>query len=326
MINTRPISFLEHAKKLYTKLLTNWLNNIFTKYEILSFYNYIALPGNSTAIPIHILNNIIEDASCNSKKLWLISQDMSKAYDSVNLDLFKKALCRISMPPKLVDILTNLLTNRQNRVITNLGLTNPYTVKNGIDQGKTITPFFWCIYYDPLIHKIALQHKGYTLSTTWKTHLSPPKTKSLQISTSVLAYMDDTLWIAQTKSELEQITQTATSFYLMANIQINPLKSIFISNSAPSTTQFFNSMLESIPASQPFKFLGCWFTLNNKHTQQIKIIREETLQLTNIANTKKITDKQITYVINTVIIPTLEYRLHNIILPQSTCNNILANT
>ena len=136
--------------------------------------------------------------------------------------------------------------------------------------------------------------------------------------------MDDTLWIAQTKSELEQITQTATSFYLMANIQINPLKSIFISNSAPSTTQFFNSMLESIPASQPFKFLDCWFTLNNKHTQQIKIIREETLQLTNIANTKKITDKQITYVINTVIIPTLKYRLHNIILPQSTCNNILA--
>ena len=112
LINTRPISFLEHAKKLYTKLLTNRLNNIFTKYEILSPYNYIALPGNSTAIPIYILNNIIEDASCNFKKLWLISQDMSKAYDSVNLDLFKKALNHISMPSKLVDILINLLTNR----------------------------------------------------------------------------------------------------------------------------------------------------------------------------------------------------------------------
>src|ERR1043165_2930714 len=38
----------------------------------------------------------------------------------------------------------------------------------------------------------------------------------------------------------------------------------------------------------------------------------------------KITDKQIIYIINTVIIPTLEYRLHNIIIPHSICNNILA--
>src|ERR1043165_1444353 len=38
----------------------------------------------------------------------------------------------------------------------------------------------------------------------------------------------------------------------------------------------------------------------------------------------KITDKQIIYIINTVIIPTLEYRLHNIIIPHSICNRILA--
>src|SRR5690348_5740341 len=50
--NTKPISFLEYIKKLYTKLLTNHLNYIFTKYPILSPYNYIALLGNYTAISI----------------------------------------------------------------------------------------------------------------------------------------------------------------------------------------------------------------------------------------------------------------------------------
>src|SRR5690242_13782845 len=89
LTNTRLISLLEHTKKLYTKLITNRLNYIFTQYPILSPYNYIALPGNSISIPIHILNNIIEDANCNSKDLWLISQDMSKAYDSVNPNLLK---------------------------------------------------------------------------------------------------------------------------------------------------------------------------------------------------------------------------------------------
>ena len=133
LTNTRPISLLEHIKKLYTKLITNRLNLVFTKHLILSPYNYIALPGNSTAIPIHILNNIIEDASCNSNELWLISQDMSKAYDSVNFNLFQKASARINMPNHLSTILVNLLLNLYNRVITNFGLTESYSVKNRID-------------------------------------------------------------------------------------------------------------------------------------------------------------------------------------------------
>jgi ribonuclease HI len=324
LTNTRPISLLEHIKKLYTKLLTNRLNLIFTKHQILSPYNYIALPGNSTAIPIHILNNIIEEARCNSKELWLISQDMSKAYDSVNFDLFQKSLSRINMPTQLINILSNLLLNRNNRVITNLGLTESYSVQNGIDQGETITPLFWRIYYDPLISKIATKYTGYSLSTSWKTNLYPPKSNKLQTSISVLAYMDDTLWIANSKTHMEQIINTATSFYSMTDIQVNPNKSVFATNSKSNSITFSNVTLRSIPVSQPFKYLGCWFSLDNKQTQQTKIIQEESFQLINIANTKKITDKQIIYIINTVIIPTLEYRIHNIILSQTICKGILA--
>src|SRR5205823_5109190 len=71
--NTRPISLIEHIKKLYTKILTTRFNLIFTSHKILNLHNYIALPGNSTNTPIHILNNIIEDSHCNKKELWLLS-------------------------------------------------------------------------------------------------------------------------------------------------------------------------------------------------------------------------------------------------------------
>src|SRR5205085_8618839 len=40
---------------------------------------------------------------------------------------------------------------------------------------------------------------------------------------------------------------------------------------------------------------------------------------------KHITDKQVCYIINTVIIPILEYRIYNIILSQTTCNKILSS-
>ena len=36
----------------------------------------------------------------------------------------------------------NLLTDRKNQVITNFGLTNSYSVQNGIDQWETITHSF----------------------------------------------------------------------------------------------------------------------------------------------------------------------------------------
>ena len=108
--------------------------------QILSPLNYVALPGNSTSTPIHILNNIIEDSYCNNKELWLLSQDMSKAYNSVNIHLLQKALERIQLLPQLTQIILDLLLDRSNKIITNFGLTQSYTVKNGINQGETITP------------------------------------------------------------------------------------------------------------------------------------------------------------------------------------------
>ena len=67
---------------------------------------------------------------------------MSKAYDSVNFTLFKHSLSHLNLPSSIINILLDLLTNRQNQVITNLGLTAPYQVQNGIDQGEILLLFF----------------------------------------------------------------------------------------------------------------------------------------------------------------------------------------
>ncbi|KAF0526188.1 RNA-directed DNA polymerase from mobile element jockey-like [Gigaspora margarita] len=136
--------------------------------------------------------------------------------------------------------------------------------------------------------------------------------------------MDDTLWIAQSFQQLQQILQIASSFYQMANIKVNLHKSILVSNTnhLPSIT-FLNSSIQTQPLHTPFKFLACWFTTNSKSYPQIKLIIQKIYEIINTLNTKKITDKQASYIINTVIIPILEYRIYNIVLPQSTCNKIL---
>ena len=68
--------------------------------------------------------------------------------------------------------------------------------------------------------------------------------------------MDDTLWISNSKPNLELIIQTATSFYQMANIQINPHKSVLITNIKKQLhLNFINSSIQLQQSNILFKFL-----------------------------------------------------------------------
>ena len=61
----------------------------------------------------------------------------------------------------------------------------------------------------------------------------------------------------------------------MANIKVNPTKSTLITNKLSQThnpTYFNNTLLPLNPPNLPFKFLGCWFTLDNKQTKQTKTL------------------------------------------------------
>src|SRR6185437_75460 len=216
LTQTRPITLIEHSRKIFTKIMTNRLNLIFTKHHILSYANNVAIPLTSTSQPIQQLSHIIEHAQIYKKELWIMSQDMSKAYDTVHLPLLEKALLRIKVPAKFTNVIMNIFRNRHNQVITTLGRTDSYTVEDGIDQGETISPILWRIYYDPLIRKINDTFLGYTMDT----QIPLQSTKVLSVSTSVLAYMDDTTWIAPSCNELEKILTTASSFYKMSNLKI----------------------------------------------------------------------------------------------------------
>jgi len=137
--------------------------------------------------------------------------------------------------------------------------------------------------------------------------------------------MDDTLWLAESQQQLQNIINVASTFYQMANIKVNPQKSSLISNTKHTPTfTFLNSTITTQPLNTPLKFLGCWYTATNKQAITIKLILQETFGLTSIVQTKQITDKQVSYIINNVIIPIIEYRIHNIVLPHHICNKILS--
>src|SRR6185295_5116297 len=119
-----------------TKVVTKRLAKVFIRRKILKGSNYASLLGNSTEQPVHILNMIMEEVKEKNKEVWILLQDMKKAFDSVLFKSLELVLQRVKIPKKMIKYILNLFHKRQLRIITAYGLTEEVTVGDEIDQGE----------------------------------------------------------------------------------------------------------------------------------------------------------------------------------------------
>ena len=133
------------------KLLNHRLSKLLHDHSVLQGHNFAGLPGGSCHTPIHILETLIHDSKFNNKPLFIFLQDISKAFDSIDINMLHLAMNRLKLPPLFTQLILSLFTDRTNTVLTAYGESSPYQVKIGIDQGEVISPLLWVIYIDPLL-------------------------------------------------------------------------------------------------------------------------------------------------------------------------------
>ena len=328
LANVRPIALLESFRKCMTRIYTKRLTNILIKRSILRGPNFAGLPGNSTESPIHILNSIIEDAHTKKNELWILLQDMRKAFDSVSLKMLKLALLRLKFPLKEAEFILQLFHNREASIITEFGNTDAFVVPDGIDQGEVISPILWRIFYDPLIEKIQSDpNLGYVIEIKTPSELSSNQIYKQSWRQAVLAYADDTTWIAKDKAQMEKIIHIAEEFFQLNDIQINSSKSkLVIFNSSLNKTlrvlKFGGEEIKEENENQISRFLGVWINSQLKDAY-IKakakgIVRGTVLNLAP----KKLTLSQLSYLNNICIIPKLCYMLQTSRLSKEALKEI----
>ncbi|GBC35413.2 RNA-directed DNA polymerase from mobile element jockey-like [Rhizophagus irregularis DAOM 181602=DAOM 197198] len=109
--NTRPITLLEVIRKSLVKLFYNRLSTIMASHHVLKGGNFAGLPGGSCRDPIITLESIIHDADVNKNPLWILSQNISKAFDSVTGQMMKNRCIKsqLRIGTNQVSVLNRLL-------------------------------------------------------------------------------------------------------------------------------------------------------------------------------------------------------------------------
>src|SRR5690606_87317 len=80
LADVRPITLLEHARKIFLSIITSRLSTIFSRHGILRGPNFSVLKGTTTKDPLHILQAAMEDAREFKKEQWVVFQDIRRCF------------------------------------------------------------------------------------------------------------------------------------------------------------------------------------------------------------------------------------------------------
>ncbi len=62
-------------------------------------------------LPIKLMNMILEDAKEHNKPIWILLQDLFKAYDRVDLTILRKAMERVKIPTSCINFILDFFTH-----------------------------------------------------------------------------------------------------------------------------------------------------------------------------------------------------------------------
>ncbi|CAG8697653.1 1007_t:CDS:2 [Gigaspora margarita] len=181
---------------------------------------------------------------------------------------------RIKLPNGVVKIGLNLFEKKKARGIIAIGTTDPYKAMNGIDQEEVLK--------ENLEYEIEMEK-----TTDWARQLH----KQQKIKFFMLAYADNIMKMVANKSMLRKITEIASEFFELNDIQINRKKSNMVDR----------KMKESLIRKKAHA-----------------IVRQFMIAL----NLKKLSLSQLVYVNNRCLLSKLSYILQLSKLPIKALNSI----
>ena len=161
----------------------------------------------------------------------------------------------------------------------------------------------------------------YTINHTAIDSVYPLQTSYSHEKISSLVFMDDSTLISSSKQGMEHLLTISKEFNIMNNISANHSKYVLMSN---ATTDSHNEKFSLLPSdlnigrsitishlkkNDSFRFLGVWFNIEHSNKFVFQQITTKYNRFVSLLSSKMLTDKQLVYLHNSVLIPMVEYKM-----------------
>lgn len=151
IINYRPISLLPTISKILEKLVHTRITKFLLKHKVFFEGQYGFRKNRSTTDAIlDLTGNVLENMNRGHYTMCLFL-DMSKAFDSLNLDTILKKLEFYGIRGITLSWFKSYLTDRQIKVNFMKQISKPYKVTYGTPQGSVLGPLIYIILANDLI-------------------------------------------------------------------------------------------------------------------------------------------------------------------------------
>ncbi len=284
----RPVALTSIIVKCLEKLLLKTiLPAVYLQLDPLQFA-YKAKRGTEDAVAclLHLLLQHL-DSPGNSARILFV--DFSSAFNSIQSHLMIQKLYYLNIPTRLIHLIYNFLSNRQQVVRLGSTTSSALTINTGAPQGCVLSPLL------------------YTLYTNDNISPSP--------SIKYLKYSDDTAILALLKDNNSVMDYHTTVMYFSRwcednhlNLNVSKTKELIVSSPSPQHPTVIHNQTVEIVTS--FKYLGV--TLDNtltfdQHIMDIQKISHQRLSVIHKLKGLNVAPRLLLLLYQSIILPILLY-------------------
>ena len=250
----RTLSLMSHVTKLVLRVIMNRIRGR-TLSEI-SEVQYGFMPDRGTRNAIFVLRRLVERMIEKQKDVYVCFIDYRKAFDTVKYEPLIELLQSLDIDPQDVKLLANLYWNQQAAVRHNGEISESISIKQGVRQGCVASPHLFALYTEMIMRSIndmeGIKMGGHVINN--------------------LRYADDTVIIAESKNQLQQLMDTV--------VEESESKGLFLNNAKSFTMVFSKSEVghtckitvhgNTIEQVNRFVYLGSLFTSDGRCEQDVQ--------------------------------------------------------
>ncbi|KAG9294133.1 hypothetical protein G9A89_021492 [Geosiphon pyriformis] len=234
--------------------------------------------------------------------------------NKISLSHLLNSLVRIKMCSHFINFFGNIHKGRINWVMTDFGLTDDYVVHNGFNQEEV---------------KKHEHLYSYRMCSKFFTRTDKPDPKSnLTFFFAAGAFVDNTIWVGNCLTAIQNILNIASEFFAINDILINTEKTIAIpinQGAWDAVLSISGSRISVARKYESHKYLGIFLSTNDLSKPSLAKAYVDVKFFTNVVLRKTITEKQFLYLVsavvidNTVLQPIVDYRLQFSFASKSVC-------